>query len=36
MSDGISDISIISDDNGKKGKLPSIEEIMKARDNVKI
>lgn len=36
MSHGISDINIMHDDNGKKGKLPSIEEIMKARDNVKI
>jgi hypothetical protein len=36
MSHGISDINIMPDDNGKKGKLPSIEEIMKARDNVKI
>jgi hypothetical protein len=35
MSDGISNINIISDDNGKKGKLPSIEEIMKTRDNIK-
>ena len=36
ISDGISNVSINYDDVGKKSKMPSIEELMKERDSVKL
>jgi len=36
ISDGISNVSINYDDVGKKSKMPSIEELMKERDNIKL
>ena len=36
ISDGISNVSINYEDVGKKSKMPSIEELMKERDSVKL
>ncbi len=36
ISDGISNVNINYDDVGKKSKMPSIEELMKERDNIKL
>jgi hypothetical protein len=36
ISDGISNVNINTDDSGKKSKMPSIEELMKERDNLKL
>lgn len=36
ISDGISNVNINYDDVSKKSKMPSIEELMKERDSVKL
>jgi hypothetical protein len=36
ISDGISNVNINTDESGKKSKMPSIEELMKERDNLKL
>ena len=36
ISDGVSNVNINTDDSGKKSKMPSIEELMKERDNLKL
>lgn len=36
ISDGISNVNLNVDDSVKKSKIPSIEELMKERDNLKL